>query len=48
MEHSKIINHINLTKTSVQRLLNELFSLEKDRNENMLIDYVDENNINFR
>ena len=33
LENSKIINHDNLTKAEVQKLLNGLFSLPKDRSE---------------
>ena len=33
---------------TIQKLLNELFSLDKVRNKNILSDYVDENNVNFR
>lgn len=33
---------------TIQKLLNELFSLDEVRNKNILSDYVDENNVNFR
>ena len=40
MENTKITNYNNLTKTTVQKLLNEPFSLNKDRKENVLKNFV--------
>ena len=40
MENKKIINYNNLTKTKVQKLLNEPFSLNKDRKENIFKNFV--------
>ena len=48
MENRKIINHNNLTKTTFQKLLNEPFSMIKDRKESILNNFVDENNISCR
>lgn len=48
VENRKIINHNNLTKTTFQKLLNEPFSMIKDRKESILNNFVDENNISCR
>ena len=47
IKFNKITNLNNLTETSVQKLLNQLFWLDKDRTENIMSYYVDENNTNF-
>ena len=47
-ENSKIIAYKNLTRNTIQILLNELFCLNQNENQNVLKDYVKENNINFK
>ena len=46
-ENSKIITHKNLTRRTIQILLNKLFSRNRNENESILKDYVKENDINF-
>lgn len=45
--NGKILNRQNLPKNTVQTLLNEIFLLDQDHDENILENYIKENNINF-
>ena len=44
---STIINHVNLTKNTVQTLLNELFLLDKEMNEKTLETFIVNKDIKF-
>ena len=45
--NSKILDHENLSKTTAQTLLNELFSLDQDNNKSILRESTKQNNIKF-
>ena len=45
LEGSKIINDKKLSKTTIEKLLNEIFSLNKRENEKLVEEFAEENNI---
>ena len=45
LEGSKIINDNKLSKTTIEKLLNEIFSLNKRENEKLVEEFAEENNI---
>ena len=45
LEESKIINDNKLSKTTIEKLLNEIFSLNKRENEKLVEEFAEENNI---
>ena len=44
-QNSKIQNHTKLKKSTVETLLNELFSLDDKENEIKMLEYADKKNI---
>ena len=45
LEDSQIIEHEKLTKQTIEKILNEIFSRDKDRNEEKMEDFREENNL---
>ena len=45
LEDSRIIEHEKLTKQTIEKILNEIFSRDKDRNEEKMEDFREENNL---
>ena len=45
VDGSKIINDKKLSKSTLKKLLNEIFSLDRDKNEKLIEQFADENDI---
>ena len=45
LENSSIINEKNLNKRTIKKLLNEMLSTDRQKNENRIEQFVEENNI---
>ena len=45
LKNSSIVQETTITKHTIEKLLNEIFSLNKDENENIVTQFALENNI---